>query len=79
MRGCGRHLNPGTSSKIATDGPFEAILGKPPRYGIPEGDGETRSSIEPVGRPFLTRLVFCGKQPNRVSRACVHMYALSGN
>jgi hypothetical protein len=26
--GCGRHLNPGTSSKVAIDGPFEAVLGK---------------------------------------------------
>ena len=26
--GCGRHLNPGKSSKVATDGPFEAVLGK---------------------------------------------------
>ena len=25
---CGRHLNPETSSKVATDGPFEAVLGK---------------------------------------------------
>ena len=26
--GCGRHLNPGMSSKVVTDGPFEAVLGK---------------------------------------------------
>ena len=26
--GCGRHLSPGMSSKVATDGPFEAVLGK---------------------------------------------------
>ena len=26
--GCGRHLNPGASSKVAIDGPFEAVLGK---------------------------------------------------
>ena len=25
---CGRHLNLETSSKVATDGPFEAVLGK---------------------------------------------------
>jgi hypothetical protein len=25
---CGRHLNPGTPSKVAIDGPFEAVLGK---------------------------------------------------
>ena len=25
---CGRHLNPGTLSKVAIDGPFEAVLGK---------------------------------------------------
>ena len=25
---CGRHLNPWTSSKVAIDGPFEAVLGK---------------------------------------------------
>ena len=25
---CGRHLNLGTSSKVAIDGPFEAVLGK---------------------------------------------------
>ena len=25
---CGRHLNPGASSKVAIDGPFEAVLGK---------------------------------------------------
>ena len=25
---CGRHLNPETSSKVAIDGPFEAVLGK---------------------------------------------------
>jgi hypothetical protein len=25
---CGRHLNPGMSSKVAIDGPFEAVLGK---------------------------------------------------
>jgi hypothetical protein len=25
---CGRHLNLGMSSKVATDGPFEAVLGK---------------------------------------------------
>ena len=24
----GRHLSPGMSSKVATDGPFEAVLGK---------------------------------------------------
>src|SRR5208337_399539 len=27
-----------------------------PPYGILEGEGETRSSIEPAGRPFPTRL-----------------------
>jgi hypothetical protein len=26
--GCGRHLSPGMSSKVAIDGPFEAVLGK---------------------------------------------------
>ena len=26
--GGGRHLSPGMSSKVATDGPFEAVLGK---------------------------------------------------
>ena len=26
--GCGRHLSLGTSSKVAIDGPFEAVLGK---------------------------------------------------
>ena len=26
--GCGRHLNLGISSKVAIDGPFEAVLGK---------------------------------------------------
>jgi hypothetical protein len=25
---CGRHLSSGVSSKVATDGPFEAVLGK---------------------------------------------------
>ena len=25
---CGRHLSPGMSSKVAIDGPFEAVLGK---------------------------------------------------
>ena len=59
--GCGRHLSPGMSSKVATDGPFEAVLGKThrtgenPPYGILEGEGETRSSIEPAGHPFPTR------------------------
>src|SRR5208337_2005271 len=42
---CGRHLSLGTSSKVAIDGPFEAVL------------GETRSSLEPAGRPFPTRLL----------------------
>ena len=32
--GCGRHLNPGTSSKVATDGPFEAVLGKTRRTDL---------------------------------------------
>ena len=26
--GCGRHLSPGMSPKVAIDGPFEAVLGK---------------------------------------------------
>ena len=29
--GCGWHLSPGMSSKVANDGPFEAVLGKPHR------------------------------------------------
>ena len=33
--GCGRHLSPGMSSKVATDGPFEAVLGKTHRTEFP--------------------------------------------
>src|SRR5208337_87304 len=31
--------------------------GENPPYGILEGEGETRSSLEPAGRPFPTRLL----------------------
>src|SRR5271157_925544 len=36
--------------------------GENPPYGILEGEGETRSSIEPAGRPFPTRqFIILGK------------------
>ena len=47
--GCGRHLSLGMSSKVAIDGPFRNRTGENPPYGILEGEGETRSSIEPAG------------------------------
>ena len=34
---------------------FPGFPGENPPYGILEGQGETRSSIEPAGRPFPTR------------------------
>ena len=46
-------LKAGTSSKVAADGPFEAVLGENPPYGILEGEGETRSSTSPPGAPSL--------------------------
>jgi hypothetical protein len=32
--GCGRHLNLGPASKVAIDGPFEAVLGKTRRTEV---------------------------------------------
>src|SRR5271157_4230275 len=57
----GRRLSPGMSSKVATDGPFEAVWGKPTVRNF-RGEGETRSSIPAASgvknaeltRPFPT-------------------------
>ena len=62
MRRMWTALKPGMSLKVATDGPFKSRTGENPPYGILEGEGETRSSIEPAGHPFPTRqFVFSGK------------------
>ena len=53
---CGRHLSLGTSSKVAIDGPFEAVLGKTRRTEFKRGKGKPEALIEPAGHPFPTRL-----------------------
>src|SRR5208282_3172692 len=39
---CGRHLSLGTSSKVAIDGPFEAVLGKTRRTEFRGGRGNPK-------------------------------------
>jgi hypothetical protein len=47
--GCGRHLNPGTSSKVAIDGPFEAVLGKTRRTEFYRRKGKPEARSGPPG------------------------------
>src|ERR1022692_1322701 len=54
--GCGRHLNPGMSSKVATDGPFEAVLGKTRRTEFWRGKGKPEARLSPPGAPSLLGL-----------------------
>src|SRR5208337_1293668 len=51
--GCGRHLSPGMSSKVATDGPFEAVLGKTHRTEFSRGKGKPEARSSPPGAPSL--------------------------
>ena len=51
--GCGRHLSPGMSSKVATDGPFEAVLGKTHRTEFSRGKGKPEARLSPPGTPSL--------------------------
>src|SRR5271157_4897779 len=51
--GCGRHLSPGMSSKVATDGPFEAVLGKTRRTEFSRGKGKPEARLSPPGAPSL--------------------------
>ena len=55
---CGRHLSLGLSSKVAIDGPFEAVLGKTRRTKFKRGKGKPEALIEPAGRT-LPYSVFC--------------------
>ena len=54
---CGRHLSLGAASKVAIDGPFEAVLGKTRRTEFSRGKGKPEALTEPAGRPFPTRLL----------------------
>ena len=47
--GCGRHLSLGTSSKVAIDGPFEAVLGKTHRTEFSRGKGKPEARWSPPG------------------------------
>ena len=51
--GCGRHLSLGTSSKVAIDGPFEAVLGKTRRTEFSRGKGKPEAQSSPPGAPSL--------------------------
>ena len=55
--GCGRHLSLGTSSKVAIDGPFEAVLGKTHRTEFSRGKGKPDVRSSPPGAPFYSAQV----------------------
>src|SRR5208283_165326 len=46
-------LQPGTSSKVAIDGPFEAVLGKTHRTEFSRGKGKPEARSSPPGAPSL--------------------------
>ena len=46
-------LKPGTSSKVAADGPFEAVLGKTRRTEFSRGKGKPEARSSPPGAPSL--------------------------
>src|SRR5208337_2409040 len=46
-------LKPGTSSKVAADGPFEAVLGKTRRTEFWRGKGKPEARSSPPGAPSL--------------------------
>jgi hypothetical protein len=50
---CGRHLNLAMSSKVAIDGPFEAVLGKTHRMEFWRGKGKPEGRSSPPGAPSL--------------------------
>src|SRR5271157_1599629 len=53
-------LKPGTSSKVAADGPFEAVLGKTRRTEFWRGKGKPEARSSPPGAPSLLGFLTIG-------------------
>ena len=54
----GTALQPGASSKVAADGPFEAVLGKTRRTEFERGKGKPEARSSPPGAPSLLGFSF---------------------
>src|SRR5271157_6614406 len=66
-------LKPGTSSKVAADGPFEAVLGKTRRTEFWRGKGKPEARSSPPGAPsllgFLTTVPISSRLEKRARRS----------